>query len=342
MTELDALNGLAERAAGEALPPLEATKSIDALIEATGGGPNAAFDFQHKVFALPGARFAIDRRARAAMFYMHLGNLNVSLTPMVLRREFNIEAGSHDSHLVELAAKALRYVKEIRPGDSIPRELVDGTASWTVEERHRRLARAKLFAQILAWFQHSEDGPSAESILAFARQESISAELQGALDAFADMLGIEAERRLELVAHVDVLAREIAYVEALREHAGQLQQIRERIMQIACAAKRDKHLIEELTRSLTLLKQPIAEFAQQFADLDRRMEARTVLRQDRWLTIRAIREGRDRIHASLLPWNEIFATWRDQEVIVNPQTRENMGHLLRWLAANYAPAEVWQ
>lgn len=115
MTGTTTLGTLEKEVADAIAPPPETTKSVAELIAATSGGSNAAFDFQHKVFAIPGARFAIDRRARAAMFYMHLGNLDVSLTPMVLRREFGIESCSHDSQLIELAAKALRYVKEVRP-----------------------------------------------------------------------------------------------------------------------------------------------------------------------------------------------------------------------------------
>src|SRR5579862_9324368 len=132
-----------------ALP--EAAKSVAELIAATGGGVNAIFNFEHKVFALPGARFATERPGNAVVFHLHLGSLGVSLTPTVLRREFDIKALSHDSLLIELAGHALRHVREVRPGDSVPRELVDGSASWSIEERHLLLARAKLLAQVAAW-----------------------------------------------------------------------------------------------------------------------------------------------------------------------------------------------
>ena len=55
------------------------------------------------------------------------------------------------AHLLDVVEKGLRFVHEIRPGDSIPSELLDGTASWRVEERHRRRARGRLMAQLIAW-----------------------------------------------------------------------------------------------------------------------------------------------------------------------------------------------
>ena len=50
--------------------PPEGRQSVDELIAATGGGVNAIFDFRHKVFALPGARFALDEHKQAALFHL--------------------------------------------------------------------------------------------------------------------------------------------------------------------------------------------------------------------------------------------------------------------------------
>jgi hypothetical protein len=328
---------------GRAAASSETGKSVEELIASTGGGANAAFDFQHKVFALPGARFAVDRRAHAPMFYMHLGNLHVSLTPTVLRREFNIETASHDSYLIELAAKALRYVAEVRPGDSIPKELIDGSASWTVEERHRLLSKAKLLARLSAWFAHDEEAPSLESVITMS-DEDIAAkeEFQAAFEAAARSLGFGGGRKHEVIDRIDCIARELGYIEALREHAGQLRDIRERVLQLACAAKGDKALIEELTRILALLKQPGAEFAQHFAQIDAQTSDIVALLRGPWLQIKRIRTARDDVHASLLPWRPVFERWQEQEIVLNHDTRENVKHLHHWLAANYAPVMVWQ
>jgi hypothetical protein len=321
----------------------EAGKSIDELIAATGGGANAAFDFQHKVFALPGARFAVDRRARATMFYMHLGNLSVSLTPTVLRREFHIETASHDSNLIELAGKALRYVKEVRPGDSIPKELIDGSASWTVEERHRRLAKAKLLALLSAWPAQDKKGAPVEAMLAIADDTlTTKEEFQSAFAALARALALDGNGKQEIVDHIDDIAREICYIEALRDHAHQLRDIRERVLQLTCAAKGNAALIEELTRILALLKQPMADFSVRFERIDAQTSDLLALLGSPWIHIKRIRDARDDIHANLLPWSDTFERWRDQEVVFNHDTRENIRDLHRWLAANYAPALVWQ
>jgi hypothetical protein len=327
----------------EAAPQPEAGKSVEELIAATGGGANANFSFEHKVFALPGARFAIDRRARATMFYIHLGNLMVSLTPMVLRREFNIQTLSHDSQLIELASHALRHVKEVRPGDSIPKELVDGTASWSVDERHRLVAKAKLFAAVAAWFQPEGSTNSLEAVLAMAESDvAAKQEFQNAFGALAEALGLERSRKQEIVDHIDTMARELCYIEALREYAGQLRTINEKAAQIAHIAKSDPTITEQLARVLMLMKPALTEFANRFTRIDGQASDPVAMLRNPWSQVRSIRDARDEIHSSLLPWAEIFERWENQDIVLNHHTDANIHALYGWLAANYAPSRIWR
>lgn len=332
---------------GEAADPLasppEAQKSVDELIAATGGGANAIFDFRHKVFALPGARFAMDGHRQATMFYVNLGNLTVSLTPLVLRREFNIEISSLDSQLIELASQALRHVKEVRPGDSIPKELIDGSASWSVEERHRLLAKAKLLAQVATWFAQEGTVASVEDILATTENDLVAKEeFQNAFAAIAQSLGLDRDRKQEIIDHIDSIARELCYIEALRDHAAQLRTIHEKVLQLARIAKGDPEITEELSRVQILLKQPVLEYTSRFAQIDAQTGDLLEQLRNPHRQIKIIRDTRDDIHSKLLPWNDIFDRWRDQQIVLDHSTDESVHRLYHWLAANYAPARVWR
>jgi hypothetical protein len=328
----------------EAAAPLpETAKSVAELIAATGGGVNAIFDFQHKVFALPGARFAVDRQSRATMFHIHLGSLGVALTPTVLRREFSIQVLSHDSQLIELASHALRHVKEIRPGDSVPRELVDGSASWSVEERHLLIAKAKLLAQVGGWLGEEGSAISVESILALTELDVAAKEdFQKAFARIAQALGIDRNRKQEIVDHIDAVARELCYIEALREYAGQFRTIHEKVSELAHLAKGDPAISEEVGRVLILLKPALTEFAGRFARIDAQTGDLHTLLRNPWSQIRSSRDARDEIHSSLLPWSDIFARWKDQEVVMNHIMDENIHALYALLAANYAPSRIWR
>jgi hypothetical protein len=59
-------------------------------------------------------------------------------------------------------------------------------------------------------------------------------------------------------------------------------------------------------------------------------------------SIKLIRDVRDKLHSNLLPWNDIFDRWREQELVLNHNTDENVHALYHWLAAKYAPSRVWR
>ncbi len=107
------------------------------------------FLFEHKVFTLKGARFALTEDGSTPAFHVELGTLIASLPLGTLRGEFASIAIRRMTSLLTVVEKSLRFVREIRPGDSIPRELLDGTASWSVEERHRLRAKAHLWARAI-------------------------------------------------------------------------------------------------------------------------------------------------------------------------------------------------
>jgi hypothetical protein len=329
--------------AGVGRPLPEATKSVDELIAATGGGVNAIFGFEHKVFALPGARFAVDRQAETMMFYIRLGNLHVALLPRVLRREFNIATLSHDSQLIELASHALRHVKEVRPGDSIPKELVDGSASWSVDEHHRLVARAKLLFEVVHWRPMEGSEISVESLLAITDAEIAARdEFKKGFAAIAQALGVEPSRRREILDQIDTVARELCYIEALREYTAQLRTIKEKVTQLAHISKGDPAIHDEVGRVLILLKPALVEFVNRFTEVDAEASDILALLRNPSRQVRGIRDARDEIHLSLMPWADVFERWKDQEVVMNHVMDENIHALYAMLAANYAPSRTWR
>src|SRR5689334_1836624 len=113
------------------------------------------FAFTHKVFTVNGALFHLSQ-TEEPLFRVELGDLKCGIAVPSLRNEFGIKADSEDGKLLALIEKALRFVKEIRPGDSIPKELLDGSCSWTIEDRHRKLAHNRMTVQLVSWLSGGE------------------------------------------------------------------------------------------------------------------------------------------------------------------------------------------
>ncbi len=115
------------------------------------------FAFKHKVFSVEGCYFAADNKGEKPKFLMPMGEEMAAIALGSLRQEFGIAEDSSDGKLLDIVAKSLKYVQEIRPNDSIPQELLDGSASWSVEERHRVTAHARIKIQLATLLTGRED-----------------------------------------------------------------------------------------------------------------------------------------------------------------------------------------
>jgi hypothetical protein len=117
-----------------------------------GGLPrNTHFDFQARVFQAPGACFLLKGKEKEPMYAVDMGTGQGYISLKDLRRTFLIAEGSHDDKLIEQAAAGLRFVPDIRPGDEIPNEILNGTASWAVARKHKQIARDRIQIQLLSW-----------------------------------------------------------------------------------------------------------------------------------------------------------------------------------------------
>ena len=179
---------------------------------------SAHFLFEHKVFSIEGCYFAADRTGDNPRFLMPLGEEMAAIAVKDLCQEFGIANDSSDGHLLEIVTGSLKYVKQIRPNDSIPQELLDGSASWSVEDRHRDVAHNRVKIQLATLLTGKEDQViDAEQIEQLVDDPETKRRVQEAFGLVAEKLGLPPERKQEVVARIEQLGHELAYIEGLRE-----------------------------------------------------------------------------------------------------------------------------
>jgi hypothetical protein len=131
---------------------------------------------------------------------MKVGDLEASIPLDSLSNEFGIESDSDDGKLLEVVIKSLRFVKDSRPGDTIPREILDGTASWSVEDRHREIAHNRLMAQIAFWLTGDEDVITDHSELQdIVNRPDMKDRINKGVEGIAERLGMGKGRRQEVI-----------------------------------------------------------------------------------------------------------------------------------------------
>jgi hypothetical protein len=306
-----------------------------------GGGATTNFEFATKVFSVPGAYFALAQDGKPALF-VRLGELRAAVSFPSLRSEFGIDEETEDGRLLTLVEQALNYVKQVRPGDSIPSELLDGTASWSVDERHHLIARGRLAAQLAAWLGGGEASKlDAEQVIELVDDADIKQRVQKAFDELAEKLGIGRERRQEVVDKIDGFAAELAYIEGLRDRYGEVQAIARKCRELGGFYKRDRTVIENLVRIRALVQTPLAEFDNTFEQVEAQTcELMTVLRKFPE-QVAFVRRMRDELRRKLLKWDELIELWKiphhDEPDRVDRLVRETYG----FLARNYSLSNRW-
>jgi hypothetical protein len=317
--------------------------TLRALVAEISSGGNAVFDFEHKLFTLERARFEWSREQSKAYFYLQLGALDVAVPLAALRREFGIASGSRDDKLIDVASGGLRFVKEIRPGDSIPKELLDGSASWSVDDRHRALAKARLSAQVVGWLAGSDEGASTPAqLLQLAEDPAMKERVQAAFAEMAESLGLGSERKQEVVDRIDQCARELAYIEALREKVAELAIVRQKVGALAPLFRGERVVVENLSRVQILLQKGLAEFSGMLMNIDAQTGEVLSLVRNIDSQVRFIRTVRDQLHQGLMAWSEVASRWRELPVERSQAAEEAILRLYRFLAARYAPEKKWK
>jgi len=316
--------------------------------EAGGGGDGAGFGpvrsthflFGNRVFAVPGAYFSLDAATREPVFTVPLGDNRGAIPFPTLMHAFGIPKGSDDAELLDVVADALAFVKVIRPGESIPRELLDGTASWSVEDRHRLLARARLWGAALLF--HG-DGPvpplevlerDLDEAEMHERRARAAAALAAAVGPTVDG-GDDAARRVEAVAH------EYAYVEALRERVGAVAEMREKVDALKRIYSKERRIMEEITQIGLLVREPAAELEAPFRTADQRLRDAKGIVADVLPTIRAVRAVRDAVHGRLLDWDEILKPWAHVKAQRSTEAENMLKQTYRFLARRNQKGTVW-
>jgi len=297
------------------------------------------FLFQHKVFTLAGARFGLTEDGSMPGFQFELGALVASLPLGTLRSEFGIDRDSPDGTLLSVVEKSLRFVKDIRPGDSIPHELLDGTASWSVEDRHRLRAKAHLWARAIGT---DEIGGATDAVIeTFVVRPETATKLNAAAKQVADKLGYEMTAD-SVLARIDDLARELAYIEALQERCGDVLNIVPKVNQLAHVYRSDRAIVDELSRIRTLMLKPIELYDGIFARLSQRQENIEEAIGHFHERVEFIREQRDDLHQSLMFWDPILAAWKTIEMSRCTETEARITELYRFIARHFLTAQSWQ
>lgn len=301
------------------------------------------FDFQHKVFRMPGAFFNIEPTSKEPVLNIELGDLKAALPFNTLRESFELPADGTDFKLLDTVTKGLRYVKVIRPGEQIPGELLDGRASWSVEDKHRSIARGRLTVQLVSWITGSEMiVVDMEELDQIVEDPQTKTRLKTAFREIAAKLGITGNAEQYVHDRVEDLAQELSYIEALRDRFKQIRQIADNLAKLTQIYRTDRTFVAEVMRMQGLIRKPVKQFETIFEQADAQTGEIFGALKSFDTTVTFIRKIRDDLRARLLEWEELLALWKDVPVERSMQIEHVQKQTYRFLASRYIDTKVWE
>ena len=310
-------------------------------LEELGGSTH--FAFEHKIFSIDGCYFAADRNGDKAKFLMPMGDEMAAIAVGSLRQEFGIADDSSDGQLLDIVAKSLKYVQEIRPNDSIPKELLDGSASWSVEERHRTAAHARIKIQLATLLTGREDQViESDQIEQLVDDPEIKRMVQEAFGLVAKKLGIPPEQKQEVINKIEQLGHELSFIEGLRERFTCITDIPPKLEKLSKFYGDQTGTWDELNRVMVLLREAMTDVETVFDMVDAQTcEILTVLRNFD-LHVEHIREARDDLRRRFMDWDEIIEPWQSEAGTERSDDVEQLiRHTYRLLAQKFPQTQEW-
>jgi hypothetical protein len=326
---------------------MTATAAMPLPTEMADGPPpqfderSTTFLFEHKVFDVPDVYFALTADRKPAL-HINYGDLRAQIETRSLRRGFAIVPESADDRMLGVVEQSLRFVRRIRPNDSIPREVLDGTASWAADESHRIIAHGRLTLQLASWMTGNTAHVRRDQIGALTSNPAVVERVQAAVTEIAQRIGIASEEKHLIVDRIAAFAQELSYVEAIRERFDGARLIDQKVARLLAIYKMDRFVGENLMRVAALIKTPIGLFEVMFADLDKRSSDIVGICQAYDERVAALRRTRDDLFELYMMWEPILDGWKDVPIEKCKPAEDLIRNTFQFLARHYPQQTAWK
>ncbi len=160
-------------------------------------------------------------------------------------------------------------------------------------------------------------------------------------ESIAEKLGLGKDKKQDVVDRIDTLARELAYIEALRERFGAVRLINEKLAGCVKLYNKDRQTVDEIARMQLLIRTPLGEFERIFKSVYVETGEILKLLQNLSSRIEFIRSMRDELHSTLMKWDEVIALWKDMQMVRGDSHYVAFKKTYQFLAQKYRPGSDW-
>lgn len=299
--------------------------------------------FKNKFFrSVDGAYFRLGGHDDGPVMMIKLGDEDVSLPFRGIRSEFNIKPQTHDFLMMEAVAEGLLYMKVLKIGDPIPKEVLTGEPSWEISVNHRERAYQRLTLQMVTWLTGDETLiTNPDELLNMVENPDIKAKVNNAFDQAADSLGIKRENKEEVVTMIGGLADELAHIEALRETYERIRTLNRKLEEFRVLYGNDKSVLDLVDPVSRLMNVAVDGFRQTFDELDANTAEIISVLKNLGTHIPIIHKTRNDLFRRFLCWEDILPRWESARAGRSRAHEELLRDTYQFLAPRFMQADEW-
>ena len=259
-----------------------------------------------------------------------------------IRREFMLTEQTADGRMLNKVAEGLQFVRGLRVGDPLPKEILTREASWEPSDRHLRIARQRLTMQLVTWLTGNEHiFTSAEELMQVADDPQVKKNVSIAFSEAAEALGLGRENREQVVQYIETLSKELAYIEAERDIYTEIKRNDEKVQGLRRLYSADRGMIETTDQVARLYQRALKVFQDYFDQVDAQTGEILAMLKNIDNQIDYIREVRDELHRRLLPWEDVIPIWKTVFVVKSEENIVRIRDLYQFLAPRFMQVNEW-
>lgn len=259
-----------------------------------------------------------------------------------IKREFGLSEDCPDALMLDQIAEGLQFVRGLRPGDELPKEIITREASWEPGERHILIARQRLTMQLVTWLTGDEHiFTSVEELMQLAEDPQVKKNVSLAFSEAAEELGLGRDKREEVVRYIEHLAKELAYIEAERDVFVEIKKVDDKVQGLRRLYSSDRGMIETTDQVARLSQRALAMFQDYFDQVDAQTGEILAMLKNIDNQIEYIRSVRDALHQRLIPWDDFIRIWKGVFVVRSDETISRIRELYQFLAPRYMQVNEW-
>jgi len=300
--------------------------------------------FEHKFFtSFPRVFFALSEQTRQPALFLKMGDIDVALPLPGIQREFMIADDSVDGRMLHKIAEALEYVRGLRIGDPLPKELFSSSAaSWSPSGRHVTIAYQRLTMQLVTWLSGDEHVISnPEELMQVANDPTAQKKINAAFSEAAECIGLGRGRKQEVVTYIERMAQELSYIEALRDRFKAVLMVQQKVQGLWRLYGYERSMLEIADPVARLIELAVRQLREGFDDADAQTGEILAILQNIDNQIKFISSARNILYRRLLSLDEISTKWKD----VSVKHSEIIPDLLRdtywFLAPRFMQVKEW-